>query len=207
MGDHTRISRRKDDRMARGRGCPAGVRRGFSRAATIPSPWPLWRRDSIVSMPPPLPLMRHDFLVSNPASWKLAATKKRSLGPCGDEIPSCRSSARWKTCCHKSPARVHHTALCATIGGGSSSPRLPRHALRPHASSSDRRPRCPRAQPAKRHGRPAPRPARLPHRRERLRQVEPCIRHPLRRGAAALRRKPLHLCPAIPRPAAPSRRR
>ena len=49
-------------------------------------------------------------------------------------------------------------------------------------------PRRPRAQPQGHHRPFAAEPPRLHHRAVRLRQVEPCLRHDLRRGAAPLRR-------------------
>ena len=60
------------------------------------------------------------------------------------------------------------------------------------------RPRRERAQPQG-HRRPSAAPcADLRHRPQRLRQVEPRLRHHLRRGPAALRREPLRLRPPVP---------
>ena len=60
------------------------------------------------------------------------------------------------------------------------------------------RPRRARAQPQG-HRRPSAAPfADLRHRPQRLRQVEPRLRHDLRRGPAALRREPLRLRPPVP---------
>ena len=70
-----------------------------------------------------------------------------------------------------------------------------------------RRPRRPGAQPQGHH-RPAPAErADLHHRALRLRQVEPCLRHDLRRGAAALRRVALGLRAAVPADDGEARRR
>ena len=101
------------------------------------------------------------------------------------------------------PENRAHSPGCrgATIGRGPLPPHR-RITRLPYARSPDRRPRCPRAQPSRCDGRPAARPARLLDRRERLGQVEPRLRHALCRGAAALRREPLHIRPAVPRPVA-----
>ena len=67
-----------------------------------------------------------------------------------------------------------------------------------HGSRRTRRPRRPGAQPEGHHGpAPAERP-HLHHRAFRFRQVEPCLRHDLRRGAASLRRVALCVRAAVP---------
>ena len=67
-----------------------------------------------------------------------------------------------------------------------------------HGSRRAGRPRRPGAQPEGHHGpAPAERP-HLHHRALRLREVEPCLRHDLRRGAAPVRRVALGLCPPVP---------
>ncbi len=69
------------------------------------------------------------------------------------------------------------------------------------------RARCPRAQPQGRLAGPAPRRPHRVHRPVRLRQVEPRLRHDLRRGPAALRGEPVLVRPAVPRPDGQARRR
>ena len=68
-------------------------------------------------------------------------------------------------------------------------------ALRP-----DRRARRARAQPQERRRRDPARPADRDHRPVRLRQVQPCLRHHLRRGPAPLCRVAVRLCAAVPGP-------
>ena len=65
----------------------------------------------------------------------------------------------------------------------------------------------PGAQPARRHDRHPARRARRHHRAVGERQVEPRVRHALRRGAAALRREPVRLRAPVPRPDGQARRR
>ena len=65
----------------------------------------------------------------------------------------------------------------------------------------------PRAQPQERQRRAAPRQARRVHRPVRVGQVEPRVRHDLRRGAAALRRVAQLVRPPVPRPDGQARRR
>ena len=60
------------------------------------------------------------------------------------------------------------------------------------------RPRRPRAQPEGHHRPPAAERLDLHHRALRLREVEPCLRHDLRRGPAPLRRVALGLRAAVP---------
>ena len=67
--------------------------------------------------------------------------------------------------------------------------------------------RGPRAQPQGRFPRASSRCPDRHHRTLRVRQVEPCLRHDLRRGPAALRRVPLGLRPAVPGPDGQARRR
>ena len=74
------------------------------------------------------------------------------------------------------------------------------------ADQSDR-PGCPRAQPQGRSPRPAARRDDRLHRAVRLRQVEPRLRHDLRRGPAPLRGVAVRLRPAVPRPDGQARRR
>ena len=69
------------------------------------------------------------------------------------------------------------------------------------------RPRCAGAQPQGRLARPAPRCAHRVHRAVRVGQVEPGLRHDLRRGAAPLRRVAVGLRPPVPRPDGQARRR
>ena len=72
-----------------------------------------------------------------------------------------------------------------------------RRALR--GGPAPRRPRCTRAQPARRRPRPSPRqPDRL-HRAVRLGEVEPGVRHDLRRGSAPVRRVAERVRAAVPR--------
>ena len=61
------------------------------------------------------------------------------------------------------------------------------------------RPRCARAQPQGRLSRPAPRRPDRVHRPVRVGQVQPGLRHDLRRGPAPLRRVPVRLRAAVPR--------
>ena len=70
-----------------------------------------------------------------------------------------------------------------------------------------RDPRCARAQPEVDRRRHPARPAGGDHRALRLGQVEPRLRHHLCRGAAALCREPVGLCPAVPRHDAEAGRR
>ena len=67
--------------------------------------------------------------------------------------------------------------------------------------------RRPHAQPAKRRPRPPPRPPRGDYRSQRVGQEFPGLRHALRRGAAAIHRKPVDLRPAIPPSTRTPRRR
>ena len=60
------------------------------------------------------------------------------------------------------------------------------------------RPRRPRAQPEGHHRPAAAEPPDLHHRALRLRQVEPCLRHDLRGGAAPLRRVALRVRAPVP---------
>ncbi len=70
-----------------------------------------------------------------------------------------------------------------------------------HAPGSDRRARCARAQPQERHGRVPARPPGGHHGPvSGQRQVEPRVRHDLRRGPAPLRREPQRVRPAVPGP-------
>ena len=69
------------------------------------------------------------------------------------------------------------------------------------------RPRCARAQPQGRLARPAPRRPDRVHRAVRVRQVEPGLRHDLRRGPAPLRRVAVGVRPPVPRPDGQARRR
>ena len=71
----------------------------------------------------------------------------------------------------------------------------PNHGAGPHHHH-----RRPAAQPQERHRRDPQEEAGDPHRRLGLREVEPGLRHPLRRGPAALHREPVRLRPAVPRP-------
>ena len=73
--------------------------------------------------------------------------------------------------------------------------------------STPQRPRRPRAQPEERRPRDPARFARRVHRPLRLRQVEPRVRHDLRRGPAPLRRVALRVRAPVPRPGRPPRRR
>ena len=70
-----------------------------------------------------------------------------------------------------------------------------------------RSPRRPGAQPQGHHRPVAPEHADLHHRAVRLREVEPCLRHDLRRGAAPLRRVALRLRAAVPADDGEARRR
>ena len=69
------------------------------------------------------------------------------------------------------------------------------------------RPWRPRAQPQGRQSRPAPRRDDRLHRAVRLGQVEPGVRHDLRRGPAPLRRVAVGLRPPVPGPDGQARRR
>ena len=68
-------------------------------------------------------------------------------------------------------------------------------------------PRGPRAQPEGRHRPAAAERARLHHRPLRLGEVEPRVRHDLRRRAAAVRGKPLRVRPSVPADDGEARRR
>ena len=79
------------------------------------------------------------------------------------------------------------------------------------AAPAASRPRHPRrrgagAQPARRHGAHPARRARRHHGPVREREVEPRLRHALRRGAAPLRREPVGLRAPVPRPDGQARR-
>src|SRR3546814_270549 len=81
------------------------------------------------------------------------------------------------------------------------------HLVRYVRGRSTHHPRSPRTQPQGRLARPA---AGCPHRLHRVvrvGQVQPCLRHDLRRGAATLRRVALGLCASVPRPDGQARRR
>ena len=69
------------------------------------------------------------------------------------------------------------------------------------------RPWCARAQPQGRLPRPAPRRPDRVHRAVRVGQVQPGLRHDLRRGPAPLRRVAVGLRPPVPRPDGQARRR
>ena len=96
-------------------------------------------------------------------------------------------------------------------GAGALEPAVPRRPRRPGtavaSSHSDRqgshgparRPRRPRAQPQGRPPRPPPRRTHRVHGALRLRQVQPRLRHDLRRGPAPVRRVAVGLRPAVPR--------
>ena len=80
--------------------------------------------------------------------------------------------------------------------------------IRPsHARSPDRGPRRAGAQSPRRHRRPAAGAAGLSGGGQRVRKVEPGVRHALRRGAAAVCREPVDVRPPVPRPTPPPRRR
>ncbi len=110
---------------------------------------------------------------------------------CGAQGRNCRTAAvsmAWSS-------RRAHVAAPRTLGDGT-----------PRGRPSDRPWRA-RAQPQGRLARPAARrPDRL-HRPVRLRQVQPGLRHDLRRGPAPLRRVAVGLRPAVPRPDGQARRR
>ncbi len=76
-----------------------------------------------------------------------------------------------------------------------------------YGSRRARRSRRPRAQPQGHHCPPAAEQADHDHRAVRLRQVEPGLRHDLRRGAAPLRRVALRLRAAVPADDGEARRR
>ncbi len=75
-----------------------------------------------------------------------------------------------------------------------------------HRSHDGRRPGRARPQPQEHLGRDSPRPADRRHRTVGLGQVEPGVRHDLRRGAAALHGVALELCEAVRRAGGEARR-
>ena len=77
----------------------------------------------------------------------------------------------------------------------------------PHPAADDQRPRRPRAQPQEHQRRAAARQADRVHRALRLGQVEPGVRHDLRRGPAPLRRVAVVVRPPVPRADGQARRR
>ena len=77
----------------------------------------------------------------------------------------------------------------------------------PHPAADDQRPRRSRAQPQEHQRRAAARQADRLHRALRLGEVEPGVRHDLRRGPAPLRRVAVVVRPPVPRSDGQARRR
>ena len=125
---------------------------------------------------------------------------RRRSGPGAGWPPGASSSSRAMSCGTTPSCPIQHRRgeRLATLS-------VARHRVCDCGSADH--PGSPGAQPQGRLPRPA---ARLPHRLHRalrLGQVEPGVRHHLRRGPAALRRVALGVRPAVPRPDGQARRR
>src|SRR4051794_25901930 len=108
---------------------------------------------------------------------------------------------------HPSEQHVRRRTAGCPRAGSPAAPRLPTAPDRQGSHGPSRRPRRPRAQPQGRPPRPAPRGPDRVHGSVRIRQVQPRLRHDLRRGPAPVRRIAVGLRPPVPRPDGQARRR